>query len=128
MNQTRALNRNIQPPRRPKHMIEEVHRYLPGINTHEILHRIFNCDLSTYHVCVCIYIYTLQPKPHLSHNRKEANMGFDLMKTRRNGTPLFVFLVSLILSNLYGQGILIAPVEADGKVSPCMFDELNSPL
>ncbi|KAG5539376.1 hypothetical protein RHGRI_019801 [Rhododendron griersonianum] len=42
-------------------------------------------------------------------------MGFDLMKTRRNETPLFVFLVSLILSNLYGQGILIAPVEADGK-------------
>ncbi|KAI8546104.1 hypothetical protein RHMOL_Rhmol07G0090200 [Rhododendron molle] len=42
-------------------------------------------------------------------------MGFDLMKTRRNGTPLFVFLVSLILTNFYGQDILIAPVEADGK-------------
>ncbi|KAH7863512.1 hypothetical protein Vadar_018458 [Vaccinium darrowii] len=40
-------------------------------------------------------------------------MGFVSVKQTSNRTPLFVLLVSLILINLDGQGILIAPVEAD---------------
>lgn len=45
-------------------------------------------------------------------------MGFVSVKQISNRTPLFVLLVSLILINLDGQGILIASVEVDdGKVS-----------
>ncbi|KAH7862690.1 hypothetical protein Vadar_008151 [Vaccinium darrowii] len=40
-------------------------------------------------------------------------MGFVSVKQKSNRTPLFVLLVSLILINLDGPGILIAPVEAD---------------
>ena len=52
-------------------------------------------------------------------------MGFVSVKQTSNRTPLFVLLVSLILINLDGQGILIAPVEADdGKVSTCLMSSI----